>query len=77
MIYAEPVTYAWLIVLTTSLAKKGPWAVHITLCSDGGGRIFVTSLHFTTKSAHIYVITTYTNRILQANTPAQYKLILI
>ena len=34
-----------------SLAKKGPWAVHITLCScrQGGGRIFVTLLHFTTK----------------------------
>ena len=32
-----------------SLAKKGPWAVNITLCSDGGGWIFVTSLHFTTK----------------------------
>ena len=26
-----------------SLAKKSPWAVHVTLCSDmGGGRIFVT-----------------------------------
>ena len=22
--------------------RKGPWAVHITSCSDGGGRIFVT-----------------------------------
>ena len=30
--------------------KEGPWAAHITLCSDkGAGRIFVTSLHFTTK----------------------------
>ena len=53
--------------------KKGPWAVHITLCSDRDGGIFVTWLHFTTKSAHVYIITTY-NRILHTNTPAQYKL---
>ena len=33
-----------------SLAKKGPWVVHITLCSNRGvGGYFVTSLHFTTK----------------------------
>ena len=38
-----------------SLAKKGPWAVHITL-------IFVTSCILPRKSAHVYIITTY-NRI--------------
>ena len=46
--------------------------VHYFVLRQGGGQIFVT-LHFTMKSAHVYVITTY-NRILQANTPAQYKL---
>ena len=34
-----------------SLTKKGPWAVHMHhfVLRQGGGRIFVTSLHFTTK----------------------------
>jgi len=33
-----------------SLAKKGPWAVqHYFVLRQGGGRIFVTSLHYTTK----------------------------
>ena len=47
------------------VSKKGPWAVHITLCSDmGGGRIFVTLLHFTTKKPpclhyHNYITTGY------------------
>ena len=30
-----------------SIMKKGPWAAHTQ--TGGGGRIFVTSLHFTTK----------------------------
>ena len=47
------------------VSKKGPWAVHITSCSDmGGGRIFVTLLHFTTKKPpclhyHNYITTGY------------------
>ena len=46
---------------------------HYFVLRQGGGWIFVTSLHFTTKSAHVYIITAY-NRILHANTPTQYKL---
>ena len=54
----------------SSLAKKGPWAVQITLCSDGvaGGRIFVTPLHFTTPMFTLSQPTT------GYCTPAQHKL---
>ena len=27
-----------------SLVKKGPWAVHITLCSDGGGWVDICNI---------------------------------
>ena len=57
-----------------SLAKMGPWAMHITLCSDRGGWIFVTSAYYHEKAPMFnYIITTY-NRILHTNTPAQCKL---
>ena len=39
---------------------------------QGGGQIFLTSLHFTMKSTRVYIITTY-NRILHTNAPTQYR----
>ena len=42
---------------------------HYFVLSQGSGRIFVRKK----KSVHIYIITTF-NRILDTNTPAQYKL---
>ena len=44
---------------------------HYFVLRLGGGRVFVTLLHFTTKSTDVYIITTY-NRILHTSTPAQY-----
>ena len=57
-----------------SLTKKGhAWAVHMHyfVLRQGSGRIFVTSLHFTTKK---HPCLHYHSRILHTNTPAQYKL---
>ena len=57
-----------------SLAKKGPWAVHITSCSDRGVADVCNIAAFYHKAPMLSYIITTDNRILQANTPAQYKL---
>ena len=55
-----------------SLVKKGPWAVHITLCSDRGvGGYLEHRCILPRKNTHVYIITTY---IKILHTPTQYKL---
>ena len=45
-------------------------STHYFVLSQGSGQIFVAKKK---KSVHIYIITTF-NKILDTNTPAQYKL---
>ena len=70
------INHVALLLMYSSIMKKGPWVAHITLCSDrGGGRADICNI-LPRKSTHVYIFTTY-NRILHTNTPAQYRLNLI